>query len=287
MKKIGFIGVGVMGRGMVLNLSKANYDISIYTRSKNKVADIISDKIKWCDNIEQCCKDKDIIMTMVGFPKDVEEVYFSDKGIINSVKENTILIDFTTSSPLLAQKIYTGAKEKKVASLDCPVSGGDIGAINGTLSIMAGGDKEIFEQVKPILETIGTNINYVGKPGNGQHTKMANQIALAGALASTCEAITYAKKVGLDPRLMLQCISSGAAGSWQLNNNGPKMLANDFDPGFYIKHYIKDMKIAKDVTTANNLDLEILDIVLKMFETLQTNGDENLGTQALIKYYQR
>lgn len=287
MKKIGFIGVGVMGKGMVLNLSKANYDVSIYTRSKNKVEDIISDKIKWCDNIEQCCKDKDIVMTMVGFPSDVEDVYFSEKGIINSVKENTILIDFTTSSPLLAQKIYDKSKEKGSTSLDCPVSGGDIGAINGTLSIMAGGDKEVFEQVKPILETLGTNINYVGKAGNGQHTKMANQIALAGALASTCEAITYAKSVDLDPKLMLQCISSGAAGSWQLSNNGPKMLTNDFDPGFYIKHYIKDMKIAKDVNTTNALDLEVLDVVLKMFETLQNDGDEDLGTQALIKYYQR
>lgn len=287
MKKIGFIGVGVMGKGMVLNLSKANYDISIYTRSKNKVEDIISNKIKWCDNIEQCCKDKDIVMTMVGFPSDVENVYFSEKGIINSVKENTILIDFTTSSPLLAQKIYDKSKEKGSTSLDCPVSGGDIGAINGTLSIMAGGDKEVFEQVKPILETLGTNINYVGKAGNGQHTKMANQIALAGALASTCEAITYAKSVDLDPKLMLQCISSGAAGSWQLSNNGPKMLTNDFDPGFYIKHYIKDMKIAKDVNTANGLDLEVLDIVLKMFQTLQNGGDDDLGTQALIKYYQR
>ncbi len=287
MKKIGFIGVGVMGRGMVLNLSKAGYDLSIYTRSKNKVEDIISNKIKWCDNIEQCCKDKDVIMTMVGFPSDVEDVYFSEKGIINSIKENTILIDFTTSSPLLAQKIYNKAKEKGSASLDCPVSGGDIGAINGTLSIMAGGDKNIFDQVKPILETLGTNINYVGNAGNGQHTKMANQIALAGALAGTCEAITYAKSVNLDPKLMLQCISSGAAGSWQLSNNGPKILTNDFTPGFYIKHYIKDMKIAREVNATNDLDLEVLDIVLKMFETLQTNGDEDLGTQALIKYYQR
>ena len=287
MKKIGFIGVGVMGKAMVLNLCKADYDISIFTRSKHKVEDIISDKIKWYDSIEECCKDKDIIMTMVGFPNDVEEVYFSEKGIINSVKENTILIDFTTSSPLLAKKIYTEAIKKGAVSLDCPVSGGDIGAIKGTLSIMVGGDKEVFEKVKPVLKVLGTNLNYVGAPGNGQHTKMANQIALAGALASTCEAITYAKSVDLDPELMLQCISSGAAGSWQLSNNGPKMLTNDFDPGFYIKHYIKDMKIAKDVNDSNSLDLEVLNVVLKMFETLQVNGDEDLGTQALIKYYQR
>ena len=287
MKKIGFIGIGVMGRGMVLNLCKANYDISIYTRNKYKVEDLISEKIKWCDDIEQCCKDKDIIMTMVGFPNDVEEVYFSEKGIINSAQPNTVLIDFTTSSPLLANKIYNLAKTKNLFSLDCPVSGGDIGAANGTLSIMVGGDREVYEQVKPILEVLGSNINYVGSSGYGQHTKMANQIALAGALAGVCEAITYAKSVDLDPQTMLHCISSGAAGSWQMSNNGPKMLTGDFDPGFYIKHYIKDMKIAKAVNDTNNLDLEVLNTVLQQFEQLQTDGFENLGTQALIKYYQR
>lgn len=287
MKKIGFIGVGVMGRGMVLNLSRAGYDVSIFTRSKNKVEDLINEKIKWCDDIEQCCKDKDIIMTMVGFPHDVEEIYFSEKGIIGSAKPKTVLIDFTTSDPALANKIYDQAKKKDLFSLDCPVSGGDIGAAKGTLSIMVGGDEEVFKEVKPLLEVLGTNINYVGKAGNGQHTKMANQIALAGALAGVCEAITYAQNVNLDPEIMLQCIASGAAGSWQMNNNGPKMLTSDFDPGFYIKHYIKDMKIAKDVNTTNNLDLEVLNTVLKMFETLQANGDESLGTQALIKYYQR
>lgn len=285
MKKIGFIGIGVMGRGMVLNLSKAGYEVSIYTRSKDKVNDLIGDKIKWCHDIEQCCKDKDIIMTMVGFPSDVEEVYFSKKGIINSAKQKAVLIDFTTSSPLLAKKIYDHAQEKDLASLDCPVSGGDIGAHKGTLSIMAGGDQEVFKEVKSVLEVLGTNLNYVGKAGHGQHTKMANQIALAGALAGVCEAITYAKSVNLDPELMLQCISSGAAGSWQMSNNGPKMLSKDFAPGFYIKHYLKDMKIAKDVNEANNLDLEVLNTVLKMFETMQSNGDEELGTQALIKYY--
>lgn len=287
MKKIGFIGVGVMGRGMVLNLSRAGYDVSIFTRSKNKVEDLINEKIKWCEDIEHCCKDKDIIMTMVGFPHDVEEIYFSEKGIIGSAKAKTVLIDFTTSDPALANKIYDQAKKKDLFSLDCPVSGGDIGAAKGTLSIMVGGDKEIFKEVKPLLEVLGTNINYVGKAGNGQHTKMANQIALAGALAGVCEAITYAQNVHLDPGIMLECIASGAAGSWQMNNNGPKMLTSDFDPGFYIKHYIKDMKIAKDVNTSNDLDLEVLNTVLKMFETLQANGDESLGTQALIKYYQR
>lgn len=287
MEKIGFIGVGVMGKSMVRNLKKAGYYVSIYTRTKDKVVDLIEEGIDWQDTIKDCIHDKDIIMTMVGFPNDVEEVYFSEKGIINSAQPNTVLIDFTTSSPLLANKIYNLAKTKNLFSLDCPVSGGDIGAANGTLSIMVGGDREVYEQVKPILEVLGSNINYVGSSGYGQHTKMANQIALAGALAGVCEAITYAKSVDLDPQTMLHCISSGAAGSWQMSNNGPKMLTGDFDPGFYIKHYIKDMKIAKDVNDTNNLDLEVLNTVLKMFETMQSNGDEDLGTQAIIKYYQR
>lgn len=287
MKKIAFIGVGVMGKAMVENLSQAGYLISIYTRTKSKVENIINDKIIWHDNVKDCIQDQDIIMTMVGFPQDVEEIYFSDGGIINNAKAKSILIDFTTSSPLLAQKIYEQAKQKNLASLDAPVSGGDIGAKNGTLSIMVGGDIEIFKQIKPILEIIGSNINFVGKAGNGQHTKMANQIALAGALAGVCEAITYARNVELDPQIMLDCISSGAAGSWQMTNNAPRILANDFDPGFYIKHYIKDMKIAKEVSSTNGLDLEILNTVLKQFEQLQKDGLDDLGTQALIKYYQR
>lgn len=285
MKKIAFIGVGVMGKAMVENLSQAGYLISIYTRTKSKVENIINDKIIWHDNVKDCIQDQDIIMTMVGFPQDVEEIYFSDGGIINNAKAKSILIDFTTSSPLLAQKIYEQAKQKNLASLDAPVSGGDIGAKNGTLSIMVGGDIEIFKQIKPILEIIGSNINFVGKAGNGQHTKMANQIALAGALAGVCEAITYARNVELDPQIMLDCISSGAAGSWQMTNNAPRILANDFDPGFYIKHYIKDMKIAKEVSSTNGLDLEILNTVLKQFEQLQKDGLDDLGTQALIKYY--
>lgn len=285
MMKIGFIGVGVMGKGMVKNLCKANYDVSIYTRTKDKVLDIL-DQVTWCDSIKECVKDKDIIMTMVGFPKDVEEVYFESDGIIENVNPNTILIDFTTSTPYLSQKIYKICKDKQIFSLDAPVSGGDIGALKGTLSIMVGGDKEIFEKIKPVLNVLGTNINYVGNAGSGQHAKMANQIAIAGTLASVCEAISYAKKANLDCQLVLDCISNGAAGSWQMSNNGYKMLKDDFDPGFYIKHFIKDMDIAKNEADHSNLDLPVLNDVLKMFKTLQEKGYDDLGTQALIKYYQ-
>lgn len=287
MKKIGFIGVGVMGKAMVRNLHKANYEVSIYTRTKNKVLDLIDENIIWCDSIKECVKDKDIVMTMVGFPQDVEEVYLNKDGVIENVLPGTILIDFTTSSPQLSKKIYDICKSKNIYSLDAPVSGGDIGAKNATLSIMVGGDKDIFEQVKPILSILGNNINYVGLAGNGQHTKMANQIAIAGTLASVSEAIFYAKEANLDVSLVLDCISSGAAGSWQMSNNGPKMLENDFDPGFYIKHFIKDMKIAKEEATNNDFTLPVLDEVLEMFIKLQEKGYGDLGTQALIKYFQR
>lgn len=286
MKKIAFIGVGVMGKAMVQNLSNAGYPVYIYTRTKSKVTDIINDQIIWCNSVRECVKDKDIVMTMVGFPQDVEEIYFGPHGILSHAKKGSVLIDFTTSSPLLAKKIFDQGLINGVASLDAPVSGGDIGAKNGTLSIMVGGDKAVFDQVKPILEILGTNINYVGAAGNGQHTKMANQIALAGALAGVCEAITYAQNTGLNPWYMLECISSGAAGSWQMTNNGPKILANDYTPGFYIKHYIKDMLIAKEVNDTHNIDLEVLNTVLKQFQQLQKEGFDDLGTQALIKYYQ-
>lgn len=286
MKKIAFIGVGVMGKSMVTNLNNAGFNVQIHTRTKNKIEDILSDSIVWHDTIASCVKNADIVMTMVGFPSDVEEVYFSKDGILNTTKEKTIYIDFTTSSPTLAKTIYNQALMQNKYSLDCPVSGGDIGAKNATLSIMVGGDNAIYQQVLPILSILGKTINYVGPAGFGQHTKMTNQIALAGAISGVCEAITYANTVGLNVQTMLDCISQGAAGSWQMTNMAPKINAEDFDPGFYIKHYIKDMKIAQNQVQENGIDLIILNSVLTMYQTLEAEGLGNLGTQALIKYYQ-
>ncbi len=285
MKKIGFIGVGVMGKSMVRNLVKNGFDVSIYTRTKNKVLDLIEEGITWCDDVKSCAKNKDVVITIVGYPKDVEEVYFGKDGIIENAKEGTYFIDMTTTSPKLSIRIYNEAKKRNIFALDAPVSGGDIGAKNATLSIMIGGDREAFEECIDIFKTLGTNIIYEGKAGSGQHTKMANQIALGGAIAGVCEAITYSKKVGLDVEKMLNSISKGAAGSWQMNNMAPRMLKGDFDPGFFIKHYIKDMKIADDEAKGANLELDILESVLKMYEKLQDEGMGDLGTQALIKYY--
>ncbi|GAA0070479.1 NAD(P)-dependent oxidoreductase [Clostridium sardiniense] len=286
MKKIGFIGVGVMGKSMVRNLVKNGFDVSIYTRTKSKVLDLIEEGITWCNDVKSCAKDKDVVITIVGYPKDVEEVYFREDGIIENAKEGTYLIDMTTTSPKLSITIYDEAKKRNIFALDAPVSGGDVGAKNATLSVMVGGDRDAFEECLDVFKSLGTNIIYEGEAGSGQHTKMANQIALGGAIAGVCEAITYSKKVGLDVDKMLDSISKGAAGSWQMSNMAPRMLKGDFDPGFFIKHYIKDMKIADDEAKDVNLELDILEDVLKMYEKLQDEGMGDLGTQALIKYYE-
>ena len=286
MRRIGFIGVGVMGKSMVRNLIKSGYDVSVYTRTKSKIIDVIEEGAVWCDDIQTCVKDKDIIITIVGYPKDVEEVYFDEYGILNSAKEGSIVIDMTTTSPKLSIKIYNEAKLRRIKSLDAPVSGGDIGAKNGTLSIMVGGDEEVFEECRDIFECIGSNIIYEGKAGSGQHTKMANQIAIAGAISGVCEAITYAEKAGLDVGKMLNSICQGAAGSWQMSNMAPRMINNDFAAGFYIKHFIKDMKIAVEESKEFDSNLAILNKVLEMYEKLEENDMGDLGTQALIKYYE-
>ena len=284
MNKIGFIGIGVMGSSMVSNLMKHGYDVSVYTRTKEKANNVLNEGAHWCDSVKECVKDKDYVITIVGYPKDVEEVYFGENGIIENAKEGCILIDMTTTSPSLSIRIYEEAKKHHLYALDAPVSGGDIGARQGTLAIMVGGDKDIFEKAHPVFEAMGKNIIYEGKAGNGQHCKMANQIALAGALASTCEAITYANKVGLDVKTMLDTICNGAAGSWQLSNNGYKILEENYEPGFYIAHFMKDMRIAKEEMKRQDTSLPVLDEVYKLYEELE---EPTLGTQALIKQYRK
>ena len=285
MKTIGFIGVGVMGKSMVRNLMKAGFSVSIYTRTKSKVEDIISEGAVWCEDISSCAKDKDAVITIVGYPSDVEEVYFKKDGIIDSAKKGCCLIDMTTSDPGLSKRIYSKASECGLHALDAPVSGGDVGAKNGTLSIMVGGDKEIFEKCLPVFSVMGKNINYEGEAGNGQHTKMANQIALAGAISGVCEAMTYAKNVGLDVQTMLDSISSGAAGSWQMSNMAPRILNGDFNPGFFLKHYIKDLRIALEQAENSDIELGVTKLVFDMYEQLENENLGDLGTQALIKFY--
>ncbi|WP_026803716.1 NAD(P)-dependent oxidoreductase [Aliarcobacter lanthieri] len=282
MKKIAFIGVGVMGKFMVSNLLKKGFEVSIYARNRQKVEETIKEGAIFCESIKECVENKDAVITIVGYPKDVEDVYLSSDGIINSASKDTYLIDMTTTTPSLSIKIYNEAKQKDLKALDAPVSGGDIGAKNATLSIMVGGEQKDFKSCKKIFESLGTTIVYAGSSGSGQHTKMANQIAIAGVMAGVSEAIVYGQKVGLDLHTMLKSISNGAAQSFHLTNNAPKMLNKEFEPGFYIKHMVKDLKIA--VSEVPNL--KVLNDVLEMYEALEKNGDGDLGTQALCKYYE-
>ena len=287
MKRIGFIGIGVMGKSMVRNLMKNGYEVSVYNRTKEKAQEVVNEGAVWCDDIKSCARGKDVVITIVGYPKDVREVYFGENGILENSDKGTVVIDMTTTSPKLSVEIYEEAKKRGIEALDAPVSGGDVGAKNATLSIMVGGDKEVFDKCHDIFKCMGTTIIYEGKAGNGQHTKMANQIAIAGAVSGVCEAITYARGAGLDVQTMLDSISEGAAGSWQMSNMAPRMVKGDFDPGFYIKHFIKDMKIAKEEASDVNMDLKVLDTVLKMYESLEADNLGDLGTQGLLKYYEK
>lgn len=285
MKKIGFIGVGLMGKSMVRNLMKAGYELHIYARTKAKVEDVISEGAVFHDTIADCVKDRDAVITIVGFPQDVEEVYFDSENILDSASAGTYLIDMTTTSPMLAEKIYEEGTKRGMHVLDAPVTGGDTGAKEGTLSILVGGDRADYEACHELFEAMGTNINYEGGAGCGQHCKMANQIMIAGTLSGVCEAIAYAKEKGLDMDTFLKSVSTGAAGSRQLDLFGSKIINEDYAPGFFMKHFIKDMKLALIEANKSGLNLEVLSQVLAHYEELEAEGNGNLGTQALIKFY--
>lgn len=286
MKKIGFIGVGIMGKSMVRNLMKAGYELHIFARHKEKVEDVIAEGAVFHETIKDCVTGCDAVITIVGFPKDVEEVYFEEGNILDSVKEGTYLIDMTTTSPMLAEKISEAGQQKGCRVLDAPVTGGDGGAKTGTLSILVGGKQEDYEACLPLFEAMGTNINYQGSAGCGQHAKMANQIMIAGTLSGVCEALTYAKAKGLNLDTVLKSVATGAAGSKQLDTFGPKILAGDYAPGFFLKHFVKDMKLALIEANRSGLSLDVLSQVLANYEELEAEGYGELGTQALMKYYE-
>ena len=288
LQKIAWIGTGVMGSQQAGHLAKRGYQVSAYRRTYDKLLPLQQEYgITPCRTIEEAVADADVIFVMVGYPRDVEEVFTAPGGIFASAKPGTLVIDMTTSSPSLAEKLYSLGQEKNIRVLDAPVSGGDKGAKNATLSIMVGGDKADFEEALPLLQCMGQSIHYMGPAGYGQHTKAANQIAVAGATAAYTEALVYAEKVGLDPQAMFAAISGGAAGSWQIDNMAPRVLQGDLAPGFFIKHFIKDMRIVQEEAAERGVQLEMLNSVLRLYEELSAAGHENDGSQALIKYYQR
>lgn len=283
---IGFVGTGVMGRSMAGHLLTAGHPVHVFTRTKEKAEALLTKGATWQSSVTDLARVSDVIITMVGFPSDVEAVYLSADGLVQNARPGSLLIDMTTSSPDLAVRIYEQAKSRQLQSLDAPVSGGDIGAREARLSIMVGGDADAFERARSIFEKIGKNIVLQGPAGSGQHTKMCNQIAIASGMVAVCEAIMYAKKSGLDPATVLKSIEAGAAGSWSLSNLAPRMLKGDFAPGFFVKHFIKDMKIAVESAERMNLALPGLALAKRLYETLAAHGGENDGTQALFKLYE-
>ena len=285
MKKIAFIGVGRMGKPMVKNLVKLGFDVHIYSRSIMKVYDVLANGARYHSSINDCVKGCEIIITMLGIPKDIEEVYFSKGGILDSAEKNSYIIDMTTTSPSLAKILYDEGTKRGFHVLDAPVTGGVLGAKNAKLSIMVGGNEEDFKACLPLFRAMGTNINYMGESGMGQHTKMANQIIIAGTISGVCEGMVYAKSKGLDMSKFLRAVSTGGASSKQLDTVAPKILDRDFTPGLSIKHFMKDMLIAIDEANKDDLDLNVLMRVMMNYKKLDEDGKGENGIQALIKYY--
>ncbi|PFA62153.1 oxidoreductase [Bacillus sp. AFS015802] len=284
---IGFIGTGVMGKSMAGHILKAGFPMVVYNRTKEKASELIHSGAKWADTPKEVAEASDIVITILGYPSDVEQIYLGEQGILQHLKQGSIAIDMTTSSPALAEAIFKAGREKGISTLDAPVSGGDIGAREARLSIMAGGEEETFERAKPVLELLGSNVVYQGKAGAGQHTKMCNQITIASNMMGVSEALLYAKNSGLNPENVLKSITSGAAGSWSLSNLVPRMMEEDYAPGFYVKHFIKDLKIALDSAEKMELRTPGLELALSLYEELAAQGEENSGTQALIKLLEK
>ncbi len=284
--KIAFIGIGVMGKSIATHLMDAGHDLTVYTRRKASATELLATGASWANSPAEAGANAEAVFTMVGFPTDVEEVYFGTNGIFKKAKPGTLLIDLTTSKPCLAKRIAEYATEQKLLALDAPVSGGDIGAKCGNLSIMVGGSMEAFEKASPLLSCFGKNIVLQGPAGSGQHTKMCNQIAIASGMVAVCESLAYAQKSGLNPQSVLKSIQNGAAASWSLNNHAQKMLSGDFNPGFYIKHFIKDMGIALEAAESMDLKLPGLELARQLYEKVAKMGYGNEGTQALFRLYQ-
>jgi len=284
-KNIGFIGTGIMGAAMAGHLMDAGFQVSVYNRTRAKAEGLIAKGAKWCDSPGLCAKGQDVVITIVGYPKDVEEVYLGTDGILDNAKVGAYVVDMTTSSPILAEKIFARAKAKGIFAVDAPVTGGDVGAKNATLSILVGGEKEDFEALQPVFSVLGTNLVYMGKAGAGQKAKACNQIAIAGALAGACEAYAYAKASGLDLEKTYQAISNGAASSFQMESVVRRGLDGDFEPGFMMKHFGKDLAIGTETSAAYGAALPVLAQVLAEVRQMERQGEGNQGTQALLRYY--
>jgi 3-hydroxyisobutyrate dehydrogenase len=281
---VGFVGLGIMGQSMAGHILSAGHPLAVYNRSRDKADDLLARGAVWCDSPGAVAACSNVVITMVGYPSDVEQVWLGVGGVLSAARD-ALLIDMTTSSPELAQRIAAAATARGCRSLDAPVSGGDIGARDAKLSIMVGGASEAFEEARPILQLMGTNIVHQGGPGAGQHTKMCNQVVIASTIMGVCEGLAYGKAAGLDLPTVLQSIGAGAAGGFQLNVLGAKIINGDFAPGFFIEHFVKDLGIALAEAQRMKLELHGLALARKLYMRLVEQGHARRGTQALYKYY--
>jgi 3-hydroxyisobutyrate dehydrogenase len=280
--RIGWIGTGVMGRWMCQHLIAKGYAATVYNRSKEKAQPLLDAGAAYADTPKVVAERSDVVFAIVGFPRDVREVFLGPQGALAGSRAGTVLVDMTTSEPSLAREIYDAAKAKGVYSIDAPVSGGDVGARNAALSIMVGGDAEAVAAVQPLFECMGKTIVHQGPAGAGQHTKMVNQVLIATNMIGVCEALLYGYKAGLDLNTVLQSVGSGAAGSWSLNNLGPRIIQRNFEPGFFVEHFIKDMRIALDEAERMNLALPGLALAKQLYEAVRAQGYGRKGTHALM-----
>lgn len=280
-KVIGWIGTGLMGKPMVKHLLNAGYKVNIQNRTKSKATELIELGCTWFDTPAEVAANSDVVVTIIGSPTDVEECYFGQEGIFKGIKSGVTLIDMTTTKPSLAIKIAEVAGKHGAQFIDAPVSGGEVGAINGTLSIMIGGDKAVSDSVLPLFETFGKNIVFQGPAGSGQHTKMCNQITIAGTLIGVCEGLIYGLKAGLNLTTMLESISKGAAGCWSLDVLAPKIVRGDYSPGFSVDNFVKDLRIALEEADAMKLSLPGLALVKQLYTSIQAMGNGSSGNQAL------
>jgi 3-hydroxyisobutyrate dehydrogenase len=284
---VGWIGTGVMGRSMCGHLLAAGYRVHVHTRSRERAAELLERGALWADSPAAVARECEQIVTMVGFPEDVREVYFGARGILGELRRGALVIDMTTTRPILAVEIARAAAERGAEALDAPVSGGDVGARNASLSIMIGGSAGALARARPLLERLGKLLVHQGGAGAGQHTKMCNQIAIAGTMIGVCESLLYAQRTGLDPLTVLQSIGAGAAACWTLENLAPRALRGDFAPGFLVDHFVKDMGIALDEAARLRLALPGLALVHQLYSALRAQGDGRCGTHALLRALER
>ena len=286
MMKLGWIGTGVMGAAIVRNLMMAGYDVTVYNRTKRKADALVAAGATWAATPAAVAEASDVVFTMVGFPQDVEQVYFGDHGIFSGLAAGKTVIDMTTSQPKLAVKIATYAREHDMHALDAPVSGGDIGAKNATLTVMVGGDADTYEAMLPLFDVLGHKVNHFGAAGTGQHAKMANQIMIAGTMTGLTEMLLYTKAAGLDPEKVLATLSSGGADNWSMDNYVPRILKDDYTPGFFARHFLKDLRIALSEADAMGLDLVATAQAKRLYEVMvDVKGLGDQGTQGLINIY--